>query len=215
VGRWHGYVENEAAPWDELFLDIKGANSNGVCGTLTVSNNEPPASPSNANEVYPAGAWFIRSGPDSVDVGPPLIAGYPSTLLNGKLDGSRIRFGISPREGHRSWCQLQSSYAALGSGGAPSRACSCLPLGATTLTISPRDGGDCSSVTYDRRGVSVTLGCYQAGQCGEGVCACNASGCDAADGLVDNFDLTADGTDRIEGSDTDHPGKRIHFKRAP
>jgi len=212
VGRWHGYVENEAAPWDELFLDIKGANSNGVCGTLTVSNAEPPASPSDAKEVYPPEASAALTGADSIRVGSPLIAGYASTLLNGKLDGTRIRFGISPREGYRSWCRLQPSYAALGWGGASSRACSCSPGG--DATISPREG-DCSSITYSNRGVSVTLGCYQAGQCGAEVCACNASGCDSSDGLVDNFDLTADGTDRIEGSDTDHPGKRIHFKRAP
>ena len=47
-----------------------------------------------------------------------------------------------------------------------------------------------------------------------GLCACNASGCDAAPRYIDRFDLTVSG-DTIEGSDTDHPGKRIHFTRVP
>jgi hypothetical protein len=205
VGKWHGYVENAAAPWDELFLDIKGANSDGLCGTLTVGNVAPPPPATDPTRAYPPGN---RSGQ-------PLIPGHASTLLNGKLDGSRVRFAISSQDGYRGWCQLQTSYVRPeGAGGWGARACSCLPTGSYTVSNS---NGECYS-TYNTNGVMRTFEC-DALACGSGLCACNASGCDAPieDARINyltNFDLTASG-DGLEGSDTAHTGSRIHFARIP
>jgi len=199
VGRWHGYLENEGAPWDELFLDIKGANSHGLCGTLTVGNAAPPSPASDPTQSYPPGialpAW-------------PLLAGYASTLLEGRLDGTRIRFGVSPTEGYRSWCEVQTPYQLVGSGGAAGRACSCTPAGSTLAAVNETNQ-ECTLI-YTVNGAPRTFGCMQETQCG--ACACNASGCVPAGGYVNRFDLTANG-DTLEGSDTDHAAKRIHFTR--
>jgi len=212
VGKWAGYIESEGGTWDQLLLEIKGANSSGLCGTLTVGDAPAPLPATDPGQSYypatPDGGWTF-------------IPGYASTLLEGRIDGMRLRFGLGPTEGYRSWCALQPSYAQIlpytgsaGYSGAPtgfaSRAggvCSCVPTGQTTSIDDSSD--HCS---YSTSGVVTS--CIQGYQCGSGLCACNASGCDAAPKNIDRFDLTVSG-DTIEGSDSYHEGKRIHFTRVP
>jgi hypothetical protein len=140
--------------------------------------------------------------------GASLIAGYASTLLEGRLDGSRIRFGVSPTEGYRSWCEVQTSYQLVGAGGGGQRACSCMPV---DLTVH-QTNGECTSFTSTVNGSARTFGCSQGSQCH--ACACNASGCVPAGDNVIHFDLTAN-SDTLEGSDTEHGARRIHFTRVP
>lgn len=197
VGRWHGYIENVGGVWDELFLDIQGANSDGLCGTFTVGDMP---SPSPATD--PTQAYHFSDG-----VGLTFIPGYASTLLDGRIDGARIRFEVGPTEGYRSWCQLQTSYQRPeGAGGGGALGCLCLPSLSGTVDETP----DHCKINYSN---GTVLTCAQVSQC-NGLCVCNESGCDAGGRFNDSFDLTVSG-DTIEGSDTDHPGHRIHFTRLP
>ena len=202
VGKWHGYIENEDPPWDELFLDIKGANSSGLCGTLAVGSATPPAPATDPTHGYPPGV--------SNFLGWQLIPGYPMTLLGGTTDGARIRFRVAPTEGYKSWCKLQTPY-----GHGDGLGCGCVPSG-------PSMGGPSGCVITDQlTQVTRTFDCDQAGLCdplgnGSPVCACNASGCDAVDLDLSagRFDMVVRG-DTIEGSETGHPTVRVHFTRVP
>lgn len=202
VGEWHGYVENAIAPWDEIFLSIKGANSDGVCGTITIGNATPPAPATDPNLVYPPGTWERVT----------LIPGYTLTLLDGTVDGARLRFQVSPPEAYQSWCALQTSYVAkLGANG-----CGCVPGYVNGILA----GDNLCPVVDTVAGYTEKFNCDQASMCGsfstrDTVCICNASGCGPIrDGVGDYFDLIVSG-DTIEGSDTLHNNARMHFTREP
>lgn len=203
VGTWHGYVENQAAPWDEITLDIKGANSSGLCGTLTVGNAAPPAPATDAIHTYPPGATMVGSS--------NIIPGFASTLLNGSASDTRVRFSIADTEGYQSWCALQTPYARGGG------VCGCTPVGPGMGDIM----ADQCQITSMVSGITRLFTCQQLDMCGgsighrgAGVCACNATACAAANRANISFDLTLSG-DMLEGSDTAHAGTRMHFARKP
>jgi len=190
VGSWHGYVENQPAPWDELFLEINGANGDGICGTLRIGSAEPPPPATDPNVTYPPGV--IDQSPNY------LIPGFTLTLMNGSTDGTRVRFGVSTQEGYDGWCRLQTVYPD-GNG-----SCSCLP---------PLTGGGVRSGDVCTWNGQVT-DCGKVEMCAGNavaVCMCNASGCSATTGTVD-FDLRVNG-DLAEGNATKNPGSRIYFTR--
>ena len=200
VGSWHGYIENQPAPWDDLLLKIEGANSDGLCGTLKVGNVEPPPPASDPNLDYPPGV-------SHADALPVLIPGFTMALRNGTTDGARVRFRVADYEGYRSWCELQSPY---GSDGGAS--CGCLPLGQAT-----RDSSNQCKVSEHGGSSWQTVDCGKAVLCGArapGACTCTAAGCTASDAYVSQFDLRFTG-DTAEGSDTEHPSARVHFTRFP
>jgi hypothetical protein len=198
VGRWHGYVENESAPWDELFLEIKGANGSGLCGTLTVGNTAPPPPATDPAADYPPGA-------DSEHSGWLLVPGYPLTLLDGTVDGTRVRFRVSGTEAYKSWCALQTPYQQMG------RNCGCVPRGSTTLI-----GDKCVIVDYIG-GATRAFNCAQSQLCGgpgPSACTCDASGCGPLQDDENAFDLVVTG-DTAEGSVSRVSGGRTHFTRLP
>ncbi len=186
VGRWRGYTENHD---DELFLDIRGANSEGLCGTLTVGSDPPPPPATDGREAYPPG-WTTMEA-----ITRHVIPGFPMTLLAGKTDGTRVRFQTAAAEGFKSWCALQPSYPRDTSGAS----CGC----ATDGTIS-RGSDECviSGPTGTR-----TLSCAQVDLCLVGTCTCNASGCDAAQSISGAYDLVVTG-DTMQGGS-------VHFTRMP
>ncbi|HET7542990.1 MAG TPA: hypothetical protein VFK05_24120 [Polyangiaceae bacterium] len=189
VGQWHGYIENRAAPWDELVLDIQGANSEGLCGTLTVGSGPPPPPASDGREAYPPSTTVMHA------VTRGAIPGYALTLLGGKTDGARVRFGVATAEGFKSWCELQTSYSA-GSG------CACITAG----SIQRSDASNECTVT-DNSGVVRNFTCAQVDLCASHLCSCNASGCSAAQSEGYAFDLVVTG-DTMQGSNA-------HFTRSP
>ncbi|HYP77537.1 MAG TPA: hypothetical protein VER12_16310 [Polyangiaceae bacterium] len=205
VGKWHGYLENSPAPWDELFLDIKGANSEVLCGTLVVGDAAPLPPATDANHAYPTDG-------STVDKSSALVPGFASTLLAGRIDGTRVRFAIAETEGYQSWCALQTAYAQTGT----RYACGCVPNG-------PGNGDfttDQCTIVDSSNGVASTFSCQKAKLCGwlgplsGGVCACNAAGCGAGQEAVVSFDLVATG-DTLEGSGTLGANARLHFTRSP
>jgi len=204
VGKWHGYIETQDAPWDELLLDIKAANSGGLCGTLTIGSGTPPAPATDPEQAYPPGTTPVA--------GLKITPGYALTLLDGKADGTRIRFRVAPSEAFQSWCELQTPYQhSVG-------ACSCAPSGPIKFDAA----GDEFTINDDVAGVTRTFPSAQAHLCGVtgswSVCACNTYGCGAANNTADTasvkFDLTVSG-DAIEGVDTAHSNVRTHFTRVP
>ncbi|HWZ92868.1 MAG TPA: hypothetical protein VNW92_28580 [Polyangiaceae bacterium] len=197
VGTWQGYMENEAAPWDQLKLVIAGASiAGGVCGTLTVGTGPAPAPATDPNVgYYPAGE------PASYGGLPGVLPGYPMTLLKGTTDGARVRFTVAKVEPYRGWCQLQSGYQSTPNFGS---SCSCIPP-FTMLQGTPSDPSKCTlfNATYPK---GLPLDCGKAFQCepGQSLCICNATGCDAwptaADTDID-FDLRFTAAS-AEGSNT-------------
>jgi hypothetical protein len=201
VGRWHGYVENQEAPWDELLLEINGANGSGLCGTLKVGSAAPPAPATNPGAAYPPGAQSARQGWK-------LIPGYALTLENGTTDGTRVRFDVSPTESYHSWCQLQTPYDWDRS------SCGCVPR--TWPSTGDLVNDVCTFIDLNN-GKNLTFSCSQANLCGglgSAVCTCNASACGATDDARISFDLRITG-DTAEGSETGNSTSRLYFTRVP
>jgi len=199
VGSWHGYVENEAAPWDELFLSIEGANDSGLCGTLKVGNVAPPPPATDGEANYPP-------GPTEAQV---FVPGYAMTLLDGNTDGTRVRFRVSRSEAFKSWCELQqTTYDWDGAG------CRCIPPWGSMGDLNT----GIQTFVDPNTGAKLTLTVGKTRLCGSpypAVCTCNASGCTARSDDGDlSFDLRFTG-DTAEGVDSSHPGVRIHFTRSP
>jgi hypothetical protein len=229
TGTWHGYVENQGAPWDQLTLVITGASiTGGVCGTLAIGAGPPPAPATDPNVGYPPGS---ETGTPATEL---FLSGYPLTI-SGTTDGTRVVFSVIDAEPYRGWCKLQSSYysrtnvtnggsngvgggAAGGTGVAGSSptapSCGCLPFW-PDFSVTSSVNGLCTAtdVTSPRK---LVVDCGKLDLCFGGlpVCTCNASGCDAApDRDRINFDLrfSADGA---IGSNTYNAAFPTDFGRA-
>jgi len=198
VGTWHGYVEQQPAPWDELTLVIRGASvSGGVCGSLTFGSGPIPPPATNPDQDYPT------ANSPSYPLAP--TPGLPQTLLNGDTDGTRLRFTISLGETLRSWCALQDSYQR-----SSGDRCNCLPnwssesAGGQTTMKDPA-GKHNLHVSFTRM---IKCSMFN-------ICACNAQGCDGAPDLNGTpFDLRFT-ANSAEGNDGLHSGARVYFTRVP
>jgi len=218
VGKWSGYVE-AADPEDTFTLDIRGASETaGVCGTLTFSR--PYTDPS-----IPADYEFSPVTDPELGYPPEfgMIAAFtqpwPSfanTLLQGTLEGQRVRFVVATTEPWREWCSLQTpvagvdgTYGCLAGKAPPVPVVRCAADGACTLT-NPLSGGPqpvdegkaalCGALLFHPRG---TTG-------GSATCVCNASGCAArADQSYPLLDLIFDGSE----ADGTKEGQRVRLQR--
>jgi hypothetical protein len=200
VGTWQGYVENAAAPWDQLTLVINGASvDGGVCGTIVVGAGPAPVPATDPNVGYPP-SYAAGS-----DYAPRIVSGFALTLQNGTTDGARVRFSVRQAEPWRGWCELQSSYD-MGA-----QQCSCVPQ-YSSLTGSTSNSGIC---TLKEGSHDLTVNCGKAFLCQGPTaphCACNDTGCDAATDEEIDFDLQFSG-DTAEGSNTENGANRNHFMR--
>lgn len=211
VGVWHGYVEQQVSPWDDLRLEIRGASvSGGVCGTLTLGNGTVPAPATDPEQNYPDSSPFEIStggGPGRGPGGSAPTPGFPLTLSRGDTDGTRVRFSVSTAEVMRSWCALQNSYQLPPNAESP---CNCLPAWTST------DVGVNECTLNDQAGQpELVVSMNRCMACISHVCACNAGGCDATPEYAStDFDLRFT-SDTAEGSDSTHSGLRVHFTRVP
>ena len=204
IGSWHGYAENQPAPWDEVFLEISGVSSDGLCGTLKVGNVALPSVIDPA-QVYPphTRASYI----------PVLVPGAAMTLQNGTTDGTRVRFTVYINEAYKDWCELQTSYQ--GQVGM----CTCVPIGAPTVNAV----GDQCTIADPNSSGTLTYECGKATMCTNagGACICNSSGCAAEVNNPWEFDLRISG-DTIQGGlkggtggeNAFHAGT-VYFTRTP
>jgi hypothetical protein len=200
VGSWHGYIENQQAPWDDLTLVISGASvSGGLCGTLKVGGGPAPAPATDPTVGYPDPNAFLQSDQERI------LPGYAFTLLHTSTDGARVRFSIASTEAWKGWCAMQASYSA-GQG----LSCNCLPNWASQ---GDKNQG-CKLL--DPAGVQdLSVNCAKLADCGLGsVCQCSGSGCTASPNGSFDFDLRFTG-DAGEGSSTAAPGPRAQFVRMP
>lgn len=212
VGTWHGYVETEGDPWDDLELVIAGASVNGLCGTLKLGNG--PALPvvTDPSDGYPE----PNSGADAAHGGVMFRAGVTHTLLQGKTDGARVRFNVASSEILKDWCAQQTAYAPTPTSPNnqnPDPTCRCeRNLGSKPL---PSNREQCELL--DDMGESTgVVSCAHLELCQSltPLCVCNQIGCVASqEGDPNSFDLRFDG-DSAEGSDSLHSG-RVFFTRAP
>ncbi|MEO6601984.1 MAG: hypothetical protein ABIQ16_19045 [Polyangiaceae bacterium] len=200
VGTWHGYVENQVAPWDDLTLVVNGASvAGGLCGTLTIGTGTPPPPATDPNVGYPDPSettWQEKSA--------RILPGFVLSLLNGTTDGARVRFSVGRTEPWKGWCGLQTSYK-----GDTGSSCNCLP----NWSIE----GDSNCTLFDPSGgQDLVVNCAKAALCASigGVCQCNDSACTATVTASTDFDLRFAG-DEAEGNATSVLGARTHFVRVP
>ena len=215
VGKWSGYVE-AANPEDTFTLDIRGASETaGVCGTLTFVSR-PYTDPS-----IPADYQFLPVTDPELGYPPEfgMIAaftqpwpGFANTLMQGTLEGQRVRFVAATTEPWREWCSLQTPRASVDGtyGCLPEGAIvRCAADGACTLTNPPSGGPQpvdegkaalCGALLFHPRG---TTG-------GSSTCVCNASGCAArADFSYPLLDLIFNGSE----ADGTKEGQRVRLQR--
>jgi hypothetical protein len=102
-GTWKGYVENYSFrdTSDAITLRIV-SGPNGITGHATFGMSPLPPPVTNPTIGYPPGV-----DPDPTAAYP----GFPFTIENASLEGSRLRFGISPAEMWKRWCEAQIPIA--------------------------------------------------------------------------------------------------------
>lgn len=102
-GTWKGYVENYSFSdkSDAITLDIV-SGPNGVSGHATFGMSPPPPPVTDPTVGYPPGV-----DPDFTSAYP----GFPFTIENALLEGSRLQFDISTAEMWKTWCEAQTPIA--------------------------------------------------------------------------------------------------------
>lgn len=164
-GTWEGNVQG-AAIGDEastIRLTILGANSKGLCGTVTFGIHTAPVTLPAVTDplaAYPpasiAPSYYYGEAPSTP------ILGVAYTMQDGTFLGQRATFHVDGAEVMLEWCSLQTAY--------PINGCSefgCDPLGAITAG------------TDWRRSV-----------CKGPICECNVDHCSASHSYSNLFDLT-------------------------
>jgi hypothetical protein len=132
------------------------------------------------------------------------------TVGNGTPPAPRLTFTVVQNESVRSWCKLQTSYAARAE--QPSAGCTCLPW-----ANGGYDAKTDACYLLDPTNGRWPVNCMKRSMCNTmlSICACNEVGCDASsDGNNYSFDLRFTG-DSAEGSSSSAPSSRTYFTRAP
>jgi len=164
---WIGHLVNHQLPdgSDALTMTLDFAPGGQVTGSLLFGDGTLLQPPTDPNVGYPPGNTGAAT----------LVEGFPYTILNGILNGSRFTFHVSEYEPWTQWCALQTSYlvASASDSGAPALY-QCIPnqnteFGPTGCNFyDPLDGAlspvDCGKLWF-------------CGAPGGGVCQCLATGC--------------------------------------
>jgi hypothetical protein len=191
VGTWEGTIQgaadNEAST---MRLQILGANSNGLCGTVTFGIHTaavtlPPVT--DPSTEYPPDMLGPSNYPLPNVYSQPIL-GLPYAMQNGTILGERATFQIGYKEVFKEWCEVQKSY----------------PMWAdcTVFSCEPGNGRSTSEPTYSYYTEQPNVRFYDTIErmtmCkGSVICQCNVEHCIAnRDGLL-LFDLTFDGDQAI------------------
>jgi hypothetical protein len=183
---WNGTLENaQLSNGSNRMTMTLSVGTDGVAtGTVLLGDGALLSPPSDPNVGYPPGALSPNY---SIQLG--FFEGFPYTMLDGRLNRSKLTFGLADAELWAQWCTLQKSISA----------------------FRDPDGGviyHCSGTGSDSDLTYVTL-------CQSLACDCSATACRGAQVAPNlTFDLTisgatADGT--ISGELGDH---QVHFVRA-
>jgi hypothetical protein len=208
VGTWDGYVEG-ATPGsynDSFRLTIYGASAQaGVCGTIVYGKGTPPAPATDPDVAYPSADTgygpYVMTAQGPNPGGPGIwgpMPGVAFTIVNGSVDGSRVRFGVAWSELWEGWCELQTAYDGF-----------CLQNDAPERRFGPPD--DCALLDSQRHQTPVDCGKYDLCLYSF-VCECNTTECVASTGPYQGFDLSFDG-DLADGSASDRTSGRARLFR--
>jgi hypothetical protein len=191
VGKWDGYYQGTGLSdeYATFHLNIMGANADkGLCGTImfgtqTVPITIPPATDPTVN--YPPAALNLGTNPINPSSLPTPAFLY--TILNGRIDGQRVRFNYSIDEIFNSWCALQTSYAR-------TEDCTdfgCLPNWPAQGSTDP--SGSCFLI--DPTNQMHQYSCVQMGGCSlNTICDCDKTHCVGRGNLGSaSFDLVFNG----------------------
>jgi hypothetical protein len=194
---WTGYVEMHQFPSgsDAVRVSFSSDSSGVVVGTVTLGSGTPPSPATDPNAYYPPGV------PDGF--WSEAIEGFPFTIANGTLVGSRLRFNIWETELMNSWCALQAPVPG---------SYHCLPDWASQGSMS---GTDCSQTSPT--GQVVHVSCPKLWLCEVyPVCTCTAAGCTQDFGVGMSLDVSLSDT-RADGSfsGTDGVPHNVHFTKDP
>jgi hypothetical protein len=189
LGTWTGDLEDFfLQPVTTLTVVINGASSHGMCGTVTWGQGDPPPPATDVDAAYPSDAYF-KGNADGYGGSPatlPPIQAYPYSIAQGAVRAKTVRFATRTFEPWRSWCELQTSYAA------QSDSHQCIPDATQYATKYDTDTCTVGRETYS------LFKCYA---CVIGrICQCNAADCDADAGPSTPFALTlSDAGDEMTG----------------
>jgi len=193
AGTWEGYVENYAffSGSDAVRVVIGGTNAgSGVCGTVTLGQGTPPPLGSDPDVGYPSDldsrSELVDDLPanDFKDYRP--AEGFAYEMLNGSVEGKRVRFQLAYGEFWKGWCGLQrTTYWS-----ASFQTYSCAPdfmcfdrtcfvsggTGAGGVGGAPPDSSGGSDL---EGGTGIQVDFVKAALCGNGdwTCACNVTSC--------------------------------------
>lgn len=156
---WSGYIESThfASGSDAVKLQFAVGPDGVVAGTLTLGAGSPPPPATDPNTGYPPGPRYTSPS--------EIVEGFPYTIAEGKLTGSRLQFAIWTPEVWTGWCALQ---VPLPSGGW------CSEGG----IYEEHDDGTCDRIGPDGQRTPVDCGTFNL--CTSGICTCNDAGCVAA-----------------------------------
>ena len=165
-GTWVGTITNFSFPGsgsNTIVLHLALTTDGSVAGTMVLGTGMPPPAAMNGTVGYPPGLTWMAAL--SHDQQLQLYEGVPFTFVEGSLEGSHLRLGISTHDLWLDWCNLQMSYPF-----AAPETFECVP--AKFFLTPPR----CSAIGWP------STDCTAMALCVSGVCTCNASGCGTAAG---------------------------------
>lgn len=191
VGKWDGYYQGTgfSDEYATFHLNIMGANAEkGLCGTImfgtqTVPITIPPATDATAD--YPPAA--LNLGTNLTRASSLPTPAFLYTILNGRIDGQRVRFDYAIGELFNSWCALQTSYART----ADCMFYGCLPNWSAQGSTDP--AGSCFLI--DPNNQVHQYSCAQMGGCSlTSMCDCDKTHCVGTTGYGrTSFDLVFNG----------------------
>ncbi len=191
VGQWDGYYQGSGMSDDNstFHLNILGANAtNGLCGTITYGVHPTPVTLPAATDPtadYPPAALNLGTSVNRPSSMP--LMGVAYTLVNGRIDGQRIRFDVNTFEVFKSWCEIQSSYPADDS-------CLHFMCAPNMASRGSTDGsGPCYLIDPNTQ-QEYPYNCNQLNGCSAmDVCDCDAKHCTAGSMVTIPFDLLVSG----------------------
>jgi hypothetical protein len=106
VGTWEGevYENGPAGRFMSMRMVISGSSEQGICGTVTFGDSDPPAPATDPDEPYP------QPYPDDPPgIWPFPVDGFPYTIT-GLHYKHIVQVYLQPYELWTSWCEIQTSY---------------------------------------------------------------------------------------------------------
>lgn len=201
---WNGTLENAQLSngSNRLTMILSVAPDGAATGTMLLGDGALLPPPSDPNVGYPPGAQFPQ-----FDAPLGFFEGFPYTMLDGHLNGSKLAFGLADAELWARWCSLQKPV----------------------LWSHDPDAGDiyrCTSMNgnpamcigqeqTDPSGLGATDTCPWAYLCTSYACDCTATACRGSQ-IAPNlsFDLTISGT-TADGTISGELGNhQVRFVRA-